>query len=29
MIVWPSEESVEFYKREGFDYQDEPLIWAP
>jgi GNAT superfamily N-acetyltransferase len=28
IIVWPSENSVEFYKREGFAEPDEPLIWA-
>jgi hypothetical protein len=27
MIVWPSDESVELYKREGFTDPDEPLIW--
>jgi GNAT superfamily N-acetyltransferase len=27
MIVWPSDESAEFYKREGFVEPDEPLIW--
>lgn len=27
MIVWPSDESVEFYKREGFAAPQEPLIW--
>jgi|SRR5579862_2426332 len=27
IIVWPSEESVEFYVREGFERPDEPLIW--
>jgi GNAT superfamily N-acetyltransferase len=27
MIVWPSDESVELYKREGFADPDEPLIW--
>ena len=27
MIVWPSEESVDFYAREGFERPDEPLIW--
>jgi GNAT superfamily N-acetyltransferase len=27
MIVWPSDESVEFYEREGFEKPDEPLIW--
>jgi GNAT superfamily N-acetyltransferase len=29
MIVWPSDETVEFYKREGFADPDEPLIWVP
>ena len=27
MIVWPSDASVEFYEREGFEKPDEPLIW--
>ena len=27
MIVWPSDESVEFYEREGFEKPDDPLIW--
>lgn len=27
MIVWPGDESVEFYKRLGFATSDEPLIW--
>ena len=27
MMVWPSEESVEFYSREGFAAPDAPLIW--
>jgi GNAT superfamily N-acetyltransferase len=27
MIVWPSDESVEFYKRQGFAAPQEPLIW--
>jgi GNAT superfamily N-acetyltransferase len=27
MIVWPGDESVEFYKREGFVDPNEPLIW--
>jgi hypothetical protein len=27
MIVWPSEESVDFYERAGFERPDEPLIW--
>jgi GNAT superfamily N-acetyltransferase len=27
VIVWPSDESVEFYKREGFETPNEPLIW--
>jgi GNAT superfamily N-acetyltransferase len=27
MIVWPSEESIDFYEREGFVKPDEPLIW--
>ena len=27
LIVWPSDESAEFYEREGFKRPDEPLIW--
>lgn len=27
MIVWPSDESIEFYKRHGFGVPIEPLIW--
>jgi len=27
IIVWPSEESVDFYERAGFERPDEPLIW--
>lgn len=27
IIVWPSHESIEFYKREGFTDPGEPLIW--
>jgi GNAT superfamily N-acetyltransferase len=27
MIVWPGDESVEFYVREGFENPHEPLIW--
>jgi hypothetical protein len=27
MIVWPSDESVDFYDRAGFERPDEPLIW--
>jgi GNAT superfamily N-acetyltransferase len=27
VIVWPSDESVEFYKREGFETPIDPLIW--
>ncbi len=27
MIVWPSDESVEFYTRQGFAIPEEPLIW--
>jgi GNAT superfamily N-acetyltransferase len=27
IIVWPSNESIDFYKREGFKKPDEPLIW--
>ncbi|MDX6481283.1 MAG: hypothetical protein QOG85_1793 [Gaiellaceae bacterium] len=29
MIVWPSDESVDFYAREGFERRDEPLLWEP
>jgi GNAT superfamily N-acetyltransferase len=28
IIVWPSDESVDFYQREGFKKPDGPLIWA-
>jgi GNAT superfamily N-acetyltransferase len=27
MIVWPSDESVEFYERAGFAAPGDPLIW--
>jgi GNAT superfamily N-acetyltransferase len=27
MLVWPSEESVEFYRRYGFSSPGEPLVW--
>jgi GNAT superfamily N-acetyltransferase len=27
MIVWPGDESVDFYKRHGFTVPSEPLIW--
>jgi ribosomal protein S18 acetylase RimI-like enzyme len=27
VIVWPSERSVSLYKRQGFEVQDEPLVW--
>jgi GNAT superfamily N-acetyltransferase len=27
LVVWPSEESVEFYRRHGFGAGDEPLVW--
>ena len=27
MIVWPSHESVAFYRRHGFEVPDDPLIW--
>jgi len=27
MLVWPSEESVDFYAREGFEERDQPLMW--
>jgi ribosomal protein S18 acetylase RimI-like enzyme len=28
VIVWPSDASVEFYKRAGFKEPNEPLVWA-
>lgn len=28
IIVWPSDESVDFYERQGFKKPDEPLIWV-
>jgi GNAT superfamily N-acetyltransferase len=28
IVVWPSNDSIEFYKREGFAEPDEPLIWT-
>jgi GNAT superfamily N-acetyltransferase len=27
MLVWPSEESVDFYRRYGFASPGEPLVW--
>lgn len=27
IVVWPSDESVEFYKRLGFEVPDDSLIW--
>lgn len=27
MVVWPSDESIAFYRREGFAASDEALIW--
>jgi len=27
IIVWPSDESIDFYERAGFERPDEPLIW--
>jgi len=27
MIVWPADESVDFFKREGFAAPEDPLIW--
>jgi len=27
MIVWPSDESRDFYAREGFERPDDPLVW--
>jgi GNAT superfamily N-acetyltransferase len=27
MIVWPSEESIEFYEREGFEAPGHALVW--
>lgn len=29
MLVWPSDESADFYEREGFESADGPLIWRP
>ncbi len=29
MIVWPSDESIGFYRRHGFESPKEPLIWEP
>jgi GNAT superfamily N-acetyltransferase len=28
LIVWPSEESIDFYRRHGFASSDEPLVWT-
>jgi ribosomal protein S18 acetylase RimI-like enzyme len=28
MLVWPSQRSVEFYRRAGFEGTDEPLTWV-
>ncbi len=28
LVVWPSEESVSFYRRHGFVGEDEPLVWT-
>jgi GNAT superfamily N-acetyltransferase len=28
IIVWPSDDTAEFYKREGFEEPDEPLVWV-
>jgi ribosomal protein S18 acetylase RimI-like enzyme len=27
MLVWPSEESIDFYRRHGFSSPGEPLVW--
>jgi GNAT superfamily N-acetyltransferase len=27
IIVWPGDESIDFYERQGFTKPDEPLIW--
>lgn len=27
IIVWPSDESVDFYAREEFERRDQPLVW--
>jgi GNAT superfamily N-acetyltransferase len=27
MVVWPSDESRDFYAREGFERPDDPLVW--
>jgi len=29
IIVWPSDESLDFYAREGFEERDQPLMWKP
>jgi GNAT superfamily N-acetyltransferase len=29
MVVWPSDESVDFYMREGFERPDDLLRWEP
>jgi len=29
MFVWPSEESIDFYRRHGFASPGEPLVWEP
>ncbi|MBD0339206.1 MAG: GNAT family N-acetyltransferase [Thermoleophilia bacterium] len=27
MLVWPSDESVDFYRRHGFESPGEPFVW--
>jgi GNAT superfamily N-acetyltransferase len=29
MVVWPSDESVDFYAREGFEPPKDQLLWEP
>jgi GNAT superfamily N-acetyltransferase len=29
LVVWPSDESVEFYERAGFASGRDPLVWEP
>lgn len=28
IIVWPSDDSIDFYVRRGFKKPDDPLIWT-
>jgi len=28
MMVWPSDESIDFYRRQGFAPSEEPVIWV-